>query len=76
MSISMRKVATIVSMLTFMGMLIMGLIINQPPLVCCLRAMCGAAVGYLVASVALRLIVDVLINVVAESGPLEEDEDG
>ena len=76
MSISMRKVAVTFAMMTFMAMMAVGCMIGQPPLTCCIRAVCGAVAAYIIAGVALRLIVDVMIRVVADSAYVEGDEGG
>ena len=71
----MRNIALTVSMITFFAMALTGMAYGQTVFSCSMRALLGAIVSYVAASMALKLAVDVMVKAVVEGGELPADED-
>jgi hypothetical protein len=62
--IKMRRVALTLAALTFFVMAFVGMAMGLSPLSTTIRALVGAVVAFLAASVAIRLALDVLVKAV------------
>ena len=70
----MRNIALIVSVVTFFAMALVGTASGQTVFSCSMRALMGAIVSYVAASIALKLAVDVMVKAVVESGEVTEED--
>lgn len=70
----MKRIAITVSVLTFFAMALVGMTMGQEPFICAIRALIGAVVSYVVAGVAIRLALDVMIKAVVGEGNTPADE--
>jgi hypothetical protein len=59
---TMRKAASISSIIVFFAMAIIGMASGTPPFTCSLRALAGAAIAFLLVRVAGRIVVRILVD--------------
>jgi len=73
----MRDLALIVSVITFFAMALVGMACGQTVFSCSIRAILGAIVAYVAASMAIKLAVDVMIKAIVEGkeSPMEEGKE-
>jgi hypothetical protein len=75
----MKQAAAKAGLLTFFAMVCVGIIAGRDPWDCTVRSCIGAVVAFAATWIALKLIVDVMVQVVIENTPEEpegeDDED-
>jgi hypothetical protein len=77
MPLYVRPIAVGIGVIFFFGVSFVGWISGLAPFTCCKRALAAAAVGYVVASVAVRAINAILMNaIIANQVNQQKEQDG
>lgn len=63
----MRRAAMIAAAMGFFGMAVVGWLHNVPPLTCGLRALIGAAAIYVLVTLVVRVVVNIVIGAVIKN---------